>query len=606
MLRPYQQEAVDAALAWVRRCLDPAVIEAPTGSGKSHIIAGIAHGIQKMSGKKILVIAPSGELVDQDYAKYRALGEPASIYSASLGRKEMSADVVFGSPLTVSNSLRKFGHQFSAVIIDEAHGITPTLRRIVEHMRSQNPKLRVIGLSATPYRLGEGYIYGHHYQHGLVDECLENPFFHSLIYTIDARELIANGYLTQPVIGEHDEHYDTSGLEKTRMGTWDTSSVDRAFVGHGRLTADIVADVIDKSAYRRGVMFFAATVAHAREILESLPPGLSKLVTGETPKAERAQILDEFKSMQLKYLVNVSVLTTGFDAPHVDVIAILRATESAALLQQIIGRGLRIADDKKNCLILDYAENMERHFPHGDIFAPEIRCRRSGGSDGMEAECPSCHAVNLFSSRPNPDRYEVSKYGYFLDLAGQDIMTESGQPIPAHFGRRCGGQTLRAGKHERCEYRWSLKICPSCEHENDIAARYCEACRAEIVDPNEKLREIESRMASDPYRTQIADVLNWSFARWPGRDGKPDTLKITYEISAHPWKISEWQAVEHDNHWLREKWRDFSRQAWSGDVAHDIDSALDGFNDAKKPSRIAFKRKQASKFYEVTGRDWET
>jgi DNA repair protein RadD len=177
MLRPYQQEAVDAALAWVRRCLDPAVIEAPTGSGKSHIIAGIAHGIQKMSGKKILVIAPSGELVDQDYAKYRALGEPASIYSASLGRKEMSADVVFGSPLTVSNSLRKFGHQFSAVIIDEAHGITPTLRRIVEHMRSQNPKLRVIGLSATPYRLGEGYIYGHHYQHGLVDECLENPFF---------------------------------------------------------------------------------------------------------------------------------------------------------------------------------------------------------------------------------------------------------------------------------------------------------------------------------------------------------------------------------------------------------------------------------------------
>lgn len=603
-LRPYQQEAVDAALSWIKTCLDPAVIEAPTGSGKSHIIAGIANGILQMSGKKILVIAPSGELVDQNFEKYRALGEPASIYSASLKSKDMRHEVIFGSPLTVSNSLRKFGHQFAAIVIDEAHGITPTVLRIVEYMQSQNPKLRVIGLSATPYRLGEGYIYGHHYEHGPVEECTD-PFFHSLIYTIDARSLIDQGFLTAPIIGESADHYDTSGLQKTRMGTWDAATVDRAFVGKGRLTSDIVADVVDKSAYRRGVMFFAATIEHAHEIMDSLPPSISRIVTGKTPKAERDQILEDFKSMRIKYLVNVSVLTTGFDAPHVDVIAILRATESAGLLQQIMGRGLRVADGKDDCLILDYAENVERHFPDGDIFAPQIRAARSPGEAGfVEAKCIKCATTNIFSARPNPDNYGINEWGYFVDLADQEIMTESGQDIPAHMGRRCNGQIKISGRHERCDHRWSVKVCPSCEHENDISARYCEKCRAEIVDPNEKLRELSARMASDPYRTQVAEVLGWRFMRWPGKEGNPDTLRITYEINANPWTLHEWHAIEHGTHWSTARWERFCERVWDGDIAHDIDSALDGFRDAKKPGRVAYKRKKGTKFYEVTGKEW--
>lgn len=606
-LRPYQQEAVDTALAWVRRCMDPAVIEAPTGSGKSHIIAGIAHGIRAMSGKKILVIAPSGELVEQDYAKYRATGEPASIYSASLGRKEMGADVVFGSPGTVANSIRKFGPQFAAVVIDEAHGVTPTLQKIVAHMRSQNPRLRIIGLSATPYRLGDGYIYGHRFDVGAVpeDEC-RDPFFHSLIYSIDARSLIEQGFLTQPVIGDPGEHYDTSGLVKTKMGIWESSTVDQAFVGRGRLTAQIVADVVARSKDRRGVMFFAATVQHAEEIMESLPPGLSRLVTGKTPKPERAKILDEFKGMGLKYLVNVSVLTTGFDAPHVDVIAILRATESAALLQQIIGRGLRVCEGKADCLILDYAENIERHFPHGDIFDPEIKSRNGGSGGEIECKCPACGTVNVFAARPNDAGYLVSETGYFTDLQGFEIMTgeDGNKPMPAHYGRRCYGAILQQGSHVRCEYRWSIKTCPECDHENDIAARYCEKCKAEIVDPNQKLREISAAMASDPYRIQIASVTGWKFARWPGRDGKPDTLRITYSIDAAPWSVSEWHPIESGGHWWRETWRQLCRNAWNGDIAHDIDAALDGYADAIPPSRIAYKLKKGTKFYEVTGREW--
>jgi DNA repair protein RadD len=160
---------------------------------------------------------------------------------------------------------------------------------------------------------------------------------------VGARDLIEQGFLTEPVIGgTMAEGYDTHGLTPNAQGKFDAADVDRAYHGHGRKTAAIVADVVRQAQDRQGVMFFAATVRHAQEIMASLPPELSVMVTGETGKSERDSLIRRFKAKAIKYLVNVSVLTTGFDAPHVDLIAILRKTESVGLLQQIIGRGLRI------------------------------------------------------------------------------------------------------------------------------------------------------------------------------------------------------------------------------------------------------------------------
>jgi DNA repair protein RadD len=149
---------------------------------------------------------------------------------------------------------------------------------------------------------------------------------------------------------------------------------------------------------RRGVMFFAATVQHAQEVHASLPPELSAIVTGSTPKGERDSILRRFVSRQIKYLVNVSVLTTGFDAPHVDLIAILRKTESVGLLQQIIGRGLRLCEGKTDCLVLDYTTNLDDHCPDGDLFAPTIRAGKASddGTGACAAECEWCGYVNEF------------------------------------------------------------------------------------------------------------------------------------------------------------------------------------------------------------------
>jgi DNA repair protein RadD len=187
--------------------------------------------------------------------------------------------------------------------------------------------------------------------------------------------------------------------------------------------------------------------------------------------------------------VNVSVLTVGFDCPHVDVIAILRATESVALLQQIIGRGLRIAPGKSDCLILDYAENIERHCPDGDVFNPQIGMSKGGGEKVfIKATCPSCNFGNEFSRRTDIDENaQVDNFGYVLDLEGYRVMTANNEPMPAHYGRRCNGNILDRGVFTRCEYRWTSKEC-ECGEFNDIAARYCSKCKAELIDPNEKLK----------------------------------------------------------------------------------------------------------------------
>ena len=139
-----------------------------------------------------------------------------------------------------------------------------------------------------------------------------------------------------------------------------------------------------------------------------------------------------------------------------DTIAVLRATESAALYLQIIGRGLRLFEGKTECLILDYAENLERHAPHGDIFEPEITSYRAvGGSGQIEVNCPLCNGVNVFSARKNEEGYLLSNDGYFTDLGGIYIKNLEGVPIPSHYGRRCLNETLSGGKHVQCEYRWS-------------------------------------------------------------------------------------------------------------------------------------------------------
>jgi DNA repair protein RadD len=210
-------------------------------------------------------------------------------------------------------------------------------------------------------------------------------------------------------------------------------------------------------------MIFSASVKHAQEILSYLPQEDSRIVIGETQISERDEIVADFKQQKFKYLVNVSVLTTGFDAPHVDVIAILRPTESNSLYQQIIGRGLRLATNKKDCYILDYTG-----MGH-DIYAPEIGDRKPATDTvPVQVPCPECSFVNDF-------------WGY-ADFDGNVI---------EHFGRKCRGSIINQSnlKYEACGYLFRFKICHHCGLENDLTASECKKCQAVLVDADAKLKQ---------------------------------------------------------------------------------------------------------------------
>ena len=238
-------------------------------------------------------------------------------------------------------------------------------------------------------------------------------------------------------------------------------------------------------------MIFAATVMHAQEILTYLPAEQSALITGDTPNAERDKLINQFKQKNIKYLVNISVLTTGFDAPHVDFIAILRPTESVSLYQQIVGRGLRLNEGKTDCLVIDYAGN------GFDLFHPEVGDKK-GDSDNepVQVLCPGCGFANIFWGKTDADGKVVE-----------------------HFGRRCQGLLEDdEGHKEQCDYRFRFKECEQCGAQNDIAARKCHDCGAVMADPDDKLRNALNLKDALVLRCSGLSVVKL----------KDDLIKITY------------------------------------------------------------------------------
>ena len=243
------------------------------------------------------------------------------------------------------------------------------------------------------------------------------------------------------------------------------AEVEELLKNQKRLTPLIVKNIVDitERFNRKGVMIFSSTVKHAEEIMTYLPEGEARLVLGDTDIGERDNIVEDFKNKKFKYLVNVSVLTTGFDAPHVDVIAILRPTESNSLYQQIVGRGLRLEPGKSDCFILDYTG-----MGH-DIYTPEIADKRpTKDTVPVIVSCPECDFQNHF-------------WGY-VDYDG-DVLE--------HFGRKCKGATQDpvTMKITPCGFRFRYKICHACGIENDVTARACEKCAATLIDADAKLKQ---------------------------------------------------------------------------------------------------------------------
>lgn len=571
MLRPYQQAAHDAAINWIKKSVDPAIMQLGTGAGKSHVIAALAETFHDLSGKHVLCTAPNSDLVLQNHGKFLNTGNNASIFSAKLGIKSLRHPVVFGTPVSIKNSIARFGSKFGLIIPDEGEGITPTIQFIVDAIRKENDKLRLIGLTATPFLTGKGLVYAmdENNKPSHPDEC-RDPYYTKKIYTIRERELIDQGYLTEPIIGSiHGDHYDTKDIKLQSNGKYNPSDIDRAFNGKGRKTAKIIEDIVNQSYNRNGVMIFAATVQHAMECMESLPRELSRMIGGNinTGKNERLKLVNDFKERKFKYLVSVGTMTAGVDFTHVDVIAILRLSESMRLLLQIIGRGSRVEyafgylldtikqrldairnGIKPNFLVLDYADNFDRHCPDGDIYNPKIKAHKGKQSSTIvKAICELCKTENTFTARKNEDNLKWDDHGYFVDLDGNRIESEYGA-VPNHYGRRCMGLHLQKnGKYEQCGYRWTFKNCPECNAENDIAARYCTECKAEIIDPNDKLIADFRAMKKDPHRIQCDRLLSWSHKKTLSKNGN-ECIAVDWVTEYRTFKT--WHVVKAENKML--------------------------------------------------------
>jgi DNA repair protein RadD len=395
-LRQYQQDAIEQLYAWFRlRKHEPEVehnplVVAPTGSGKSLLIAKIIHdALVQFQGQRVLVLTHVKELIEQDHAKLMAVFPEcdAGIYSASIGLRHTNNRVIFAGIQSVADKATLLG-EFHLVLIDEAHLIPHAgmgrYRRFLNHLRQVNGgKLRVVGFTATPYRLDSGYLHEG-----------EGRLFTDIGAQIELLPLIEAGYLA-PLTAKRTSFTVDLETVKKRGGEFVIGDAGTAMMADGN-TGKAIEDAAYRGSQRNHWIVFACTIEHAAEICHELNKhGISNhLVTGQTPKRTREAMLDEFRLGKVRALVNVGVLTTGVDLPLIDCIVLLRPTASTGLYLQMLGRGMRPHDDKADCLVLDYAGNIERH---GCVDDPNINLGkvvedREPGEPVVKT-CPECESI---------------------------------------------------------------------------------------------------------------------------------------------------------------------------------------------------------------------
>lgn len=395
-LRPYQAAALDACWDYLRaRPGNPALV-LPTGAGKSPLMAAIARDAHVQWGGRVGIIAHTRELVEQNHDKFRRVAPdlPAGIYSAGLRRRDRFDPIVFMQIQSVASRAANFG-RFDLLLIDEAHRIPlkgeGRYLRFIEDSRRVNPALRVVGLTATPYRL----------QGQAVPVCGPEYILNEVAYEARIPDLIAGGYLC-PLVSKLGDTPDLSGVH-VRGGEYVEDELATAMLRLVERTAD---DLCARAAARNAWIVFCVNVAHAEAVQAALQArGIAAgLVHGGTPAAERDEQLAAFQTGRLRALVNVNVLSEGFDAPHIDCVAMLRPTKSPGLYYQQVGRGFRLHPAKADCLVLDYAGNVLEHGPVDQIRVRAARPRKAAAVEtGQAKACPSCEALLPIGLRTCPE-----------------------------------------------------------------------------------------------------------------------------------------------------------------------------------------------------------
>jgi DNA repair protein RadD len=423
-LRDYQQRAIDQIMDWftVNQTGNPCVVM-PTGSGKSHVIAAFCKMVLgEFADNRILMLTHVKELIEQNAEKMLAHwpGAPLGVFSAGLRQKNID-QITFGSIQSLRNRAKDLGH-IDIILVDECHLINHkndgSYRKLINKLRKINPEIRVIGLTATPYRLGHGYITD------------GDGLFSAIIEPVTIEELVHRNFLAPLRSKLTEMQLDVSGVGK-RGGEYIENQLQAA-VNQRHNNVSAVREVIKRAEDRKAWLFFCTGVEHAEAVRDILlefgiPAGC---VTGDTPAKTRERMLDEFRTGELRAMTNANVLTTGFDYPDIDLIAMLRPTKSTALYVQMAGRGMRPKSEPRdgedypvgNCLVMDFAGVVKEHGPITNIQIKSVNSKRKPGEPPVKA-CPECHElVHLSAMECEACGYKWPQKTKSMTLHDNDIM----------------------------------------------------------------------------------------------------------------------------------------------------------------------------------------
>jgi DNA repair protein RadD len=354
----------------------------PTGAGKTPTMAWmIQQYMREYPYLRVLVLAHIRELLTQGVEKMREIwpAAPVGVYSAGLRSKDRRAAITYAGIQSIWRKAAKFD-PWDLIFVDEAHRIPvageTTYRHFLGQAKECNPNLRIVGWTATPFRLDGGHIAG------------RGRLFDDIVYEANVKDLISAGYLCPLKSKAGAATVDVGGVH-VRKGEFVTSELmDRV--------ADVVRPATNEAVRRmdgrKAIIFFCVTVEHAKQVSGYLAEHsiTAPVIHAKTPPRERRDVIAQFTRGDLRTVVNVNVLSEGFDARRIDCVVLMRPTASAGLFYQQVGRGLRLHQDKNDCLVLDFAGNTLRHGPI-DLIRPRNRSARGGEIGESPAKsCPEC------------------------------------------------------------------------------------------------------------------------------------------------------------------------------------------------------------------------
>ncbi len=453
-LRSYQLEAVQSIFSYFENATGNPLVAMPTGTGKSVVIAEfLRRAYSLFSNQRILVSVHVKELVQQNYDKLIHMwpAAPAGVYSAGLSRKETGRKITFVGIGSVHRKARDFGH-IDLLLVDEAHTVNPTemtmYGKFIATLKETNPRLKVIGFSATPWRQGVGK---------LTDAGLFTDICFDITSMAAFNRLIAEGYLATLIPKKTREVLDVSGVHM-RGGEFIAEEL-QACVDRDDITAAALTEALNSASDRNHWLVFAAGVEHACNINGMLNDmGVpSVAIHSKLSDAERDKAILDFKAGKYRAAVNNNVLTTGFDFPAIDCIIMLRPTASTILWVQMLGRGTRPSPGKENCLVLDFAGNTRRLGPVNDPVIPKKK-----GEKGGEAPvklCGNCQAWCHASVQNCPHCGTEFTFSVKIGkVAGEEALIKGDMPVVEIFDV----DHITYSRHEKVDRPPMMKVTYYC------------------------------------------------------------------------------------------------------------------------------------------------